>query len=230
MTTVAQRIEALNRQISAAAEKAGRDPGGITLMAVTKNHPSGSVIAAAEAGITCFGENRVLEAVEKYRNLNLQENLHMIGHLQSNKVAKAVALFSWIDSVDSLKLAGKLAAAAHRENRQLQILLEINVSGDAAKYGFAGEDEAFRTLEFIAASQWLTPRGFMTLGPLHGGLQETAAAFVRLRRIHERAQSMYPELPLDTLSMGMSGDWEVAIAEGSTMIRLGTAIFGSRTD
>ena len=229
MTTIAQQIAVLHAQIAEIAGKAGRDPRDITLMAVTKNHPEAAVIAAAEAGITCFGENRVGEAIGKYRDPDLQKNLHMIGHLQSNKVAKAVGLFSWIDSVDSRKLAGKLAAAAERQNRRLQLLLEINVSGEDAKYGFIEEEEAFETLEFMAASQWLIPRGFMTIGPLHGGPRETADAFVRLRRIHEKAQSLYSDLNLDTLSMGMSGDWDMAIQEGSTMIRLGTAIFGART-
>ena len=205
---------------------------GITLMAVTKNHDKESVIQASIAGITCFGENKVQEAREKYNELPEADTLHLIGHLQSNKVTKAVDFFNWIDSVDSIKLLQKIHNSAKKLDKIIQILFEVNGSGESAKFGFTSEDDLFSAIELSRCLTNIRVRGLMTMGPLRkdGKTDEKSVrkVFSSLKTTFDKAKASFPDLQIDTLSMGMSGDWVAAVEEGSTVIRVGTAIFGVR--
>ena len=225
---IEHNIELLRKSVLKRANDSGRDFNEITIMAVTKNHPVDVVLQAVSAGIDCFGENRVQEAAAKYQNLTERINLHLIGHLQSNKVAKAVRLFNWIDSVDSIKLLRKINQAAEKSGKIMQILFEVNVSGESSKYGFTSEEDVFSAIEVSQDLHFINPRGFMTIGPLSSHENLVRDAFRSLKKIFEQAKFSYKELQLDVLSMGMSGDWKIAVEEGSTLIRVGTSIFGKR--
>ena len=226
---IAKNIEMLKNSMISVAREAGRDPGEITIMAVTKNHVKDSVLQASAAGITSFGENRVQEATDKYSDLVESDRLHLIGHLQSNKVSKAVDLFSWIDSVDSLKLLQKIAYSAEKSDKIIQILFEVNGSGEPAKFGFTSEDELFSAIETARDFPNIRVRGFMTMGPLGSDEVATRKVFKSLKNTFDKARSIYSDIQIDVLSMGMSGDWHIAVEEGSTLIRVGTSIFGTRT-
>jgi hypothetical protein len=202
-------------------------------MAVSKTQPPERIYEAYGAGLRTFGENRVQEFAGKaqaLRDLNAAE-WHMIGHLQTNKAAKTAELFRAVDSVDSLKLAEKLDAAARALGRKLDVLIEINVGGEAAKTGVASDSPALDEL-LIAAPRLeaLVFRGLMTVPPFTRDPQGARPYFRKLRELRDRiAARKLPALRMDQLSMGMSHDFEVAIEEGSTGVRVGTAIFGERT-
>ena len=218
--------------IDQAAKRAGRDPGEIALMAVTKTHPPERIREAYEAGLRLFGENRVQEFSGKANALaDLSEaNWHMIGHLQTNKTSKAAELFSAIDSVDSLRVAEKLDAAARVLNKKIQVLIEVNVGGEAAKSGVPPDSEELEDLMKAAPRlEALAFRGLMTVPP-HTEDPEGARPFFReLRALRDQITARkLTAISTDLLSMGMSHDFEVAIEEGSTCIRIGTAIFGER--
>lgn len=236
MANLAENIERLEQQISDACGRAGRRREEIELMAVSKTYPAPTVAEAAAFGLTVFGENRVQEFAGKSADLqplrSREENpirVHLIGHLQSNKAAKAVELFDAIDSVDSLRLAERLNAAAAKLGRQLPILIEVKLSPEETKEGLIPEsyeaEELFAVLPSLTA---LHCRGLMTIAPW--GAQETVtrACFRNLREWRERWAVQHPKLNFSVLSMGMSGDFPLAIAEGATRIRVGTAIFGRR--
>ncbi|NQT60445.1 MAG: YggS family pyridoxal phosphate-dependent enzyme [Bacteroidetes bacterium] len=225
---IKKNIEALKRSVIRTADESGRDPNEITIMAVTKNHLKDSVLQASAAGITCFGENRVQEAMSKYHDIPEADNLHLIGHLQSNKVAKAVELFSWIDSVDSIKLLRKLNHSAEKSEKIIQILFEVNGSGEHAKFGFASEAEVFSAIEISRSLPYIRVRGVMTMGPLGSDEASVRKVFKSLKNTFDKAKACYTDLQIDVLSMGMSGDWVIAVEEGSTLIRVGTSIFGAR--
>ncbi|RMF07782.1 MAG: YggS family pyridoxal phosphate-dependent enzyme [Candidatus Neomarinimicrobiota bacterium] len=211
-----------------------RDRGGhnqnICLVAVTKTHPAAVIRNAVDAGIGHIGENRVQEADRKFRELPAEPSpvKHLIGHLQSNKVNKALLLFDRIDSVDSVRLAEKISRKIQEPDRRIPVLLEVNTSGELSKSGFAPEqtEDMISILELPG----LQVEGLMTIGPLTDNKRAIRSSFARLRslleEINRNRPSDYPELK--TLSMGMSSDFELAIEEGSTMIRLGTALFGPR--
>ena len=230
--SIAENINRVRDRIAAAAQRAGRKPEEIALMAVTKTFPPESIREAYAAGLRLFGENRVQEFAEKsasLKNLNVAE-WHMVGHLQTNKAAKAVELFSSVDSVNSLKLAEKLNAAAQKLGKRLAVLIEINVGGEEAKTGIAPDSPELQ--EILAAAPRLTNlriQGLMTIPPFTEDAQRTRPYFRQLRDLREkiRAQKILA-IPMDVLSMGMSHDFEVAIEEGSTCVRVGTAIFGER--
>ncbi len=216
--TVAQRVEEVQRRIATACLRAGRSPQEVTIVAVTKGFPPHAIREAWEAGIRHFGENRVQEAAIKIPQLSdLPAIWHMVGHLQTNKVKRALALFHTIDSVDSVHLAQEISK---RAQGTVPILLEVNVAGEASKFGFAPQ-EVLREAERVAALPHLDVRGLMTVAPLAPHPEEVRPIF---RRLRELAQA----LGLRELSMGMSDDYEVAIEEGATMVRLGRAIFGPR--
>jgi PLP dependent protein len=231
--TIAANIESIHERIAAAASRAGRNPKEIALMAVSKTHPPESIGEAYEAGLRVFGENRIQEFASKIGTL---QNLpaaewHMIGHLQTNKASKATELFHAVDSVDSLKLAEKLDAAARQLGKKLSLLLEINVGGEAAKSGVAPDSPALDEL-LIAAPRLdsLQFRGLMTVPPFTDDPQDARPYFRKLRGLRDNiAARKHPGVNLDVISMGMSHDFEVAIEEGSTCVRVGTAIFGERT-
>ena len=230
--TIASNLSLLHQRIARATRRAGRDPSDVKLMAVTKTAAPERIIEAYESGQRLFGENRVQEFAEKAPALASRQDaeFHMIGHLQSNKAAKAVELFCAVDSLDSVKLGERLNAATARLGKTLNVLIEINVGGEEAKSGVApGSPE----LENILASapQWehVRIRGLMTVPPFTEDPEGARPYFRRLRDLRDRlAARGLPAVGLQELSMGMSHDFEVAIEEGSTCVRIGTAIFGER--
>lgn len=231
--SIPENIAEIRERIELAARRAGRPAGSVSLMAVTKTHPAGRIREAYEAGLRLFGENRVQEfsgKAEALRDLQGAE-WHMIGHLQTNKAGKAVELFSAVDSVDSVKLAEKLDAAARKLGKQLAVLIEINVGGEVAK---SGVDLDARELEDLlrAAPQFEALRftGLMTVPPYTEDPEGARPYFRQLRALRDKiAWRKLPSVWMDELSMGMSHDFDVAIEEGSTCVRVGTAIFGERS-
>jgi len=230
--SIAKNIVGLQEVIVRAAKTRGRSLSEITLMAVTKTHPPELIREAYAAGLRLFGENRVQEFAGKAAALaDLQEaGWHMIGHLQTNKASKAVELFRAVDSVDSLKLAEKLDAAAQKLNKKLPVLIEINVGGEAAKTGVAAYSPALdELLEAAPRFEALEFSGLMTVPPFTDDPEGARPYFRTLRELRDTiAARRLPGIAMDVLSMGMSHDFEVAIEEGSTCVRVGTAIFGER--
>lgn len=202
-------------------------------MAVSKVHPAAALAEAVAAGLTLFGENRVQEFETKREQLQelgvTGAEVHLIGHLQSNKSAKAVELFEGIDTVDSLRLAERLNEAAGKLGRTLPILLEIKLSPEPAKNGLSPEsDETRSLLERLPNLTHLSMRGLMTIAPLDENPESARACFRQLHTVRERWAADFPRLDFCELSMGMSGDFEIAIEERSTLVRIGTALFGAR--
>jgi pyridoxal phosphate enzyme (YggS family) len=230
---IPENIARIRERIAAAAQRARRDPNEISLMAVTKTVPPERIREAYEAGLRLFGENRVQEFANKAGSLrDLRDaEWHMIGHLQTNKAAKAVELFTGVDSVDSLRLAQKLNASAQQLAKKLGVLIEINVGGEEAKSGIApGSRELDELLLGAAELDRLEFRGLMTIPPFTDDPQEARPYFQKLRQLRDDiAARQLPAVNMSVLSMGMSHDFEVAIEEGSTCVRLGTALFGERT-
>jgi pyridoxal phosphate enzyme (YggS family) len=230
--SIAANIALIQERISAAASRAGRDPGDIALMAVSKTQSPVRIREAYDAGQRLFGENRVQEfagKVEALGELHVAE-WHMIGHLQSNKAARTAELFRAVDSVDSLKLAEKLDAAARNLGRKLEVLVEINVGGEAAKSGVAPDAPMLeKVLRAAPSLDALVFRGLMTVPPFTENPDGARPYFRKLRELRDTiAARKLPAVDMDQLSMGMSHDFEVAIEEGSTCVRVGTAIFGER--
>jgi PLP dependent protein len=229
---IAKNIIAIRERIEVAARRVGRSPADIALMAVTKTQPPEHIRDAYAAGQRLFGENRVQELASKMEALrDLRETeWHMIGHLQTNKAGKAVELFRAVDSVDSLKLAQKLDAAARDSGKKLDVLLEINVGGEEAKSGVAPDSAELDEL-LVAAPRLeaLAFRGLMTVPPFTSDPEGARPYFRQLRQLRDTiAARTLPGITMDELSMGMSHDFDVAIEEGSTCVRVGTAIFGER--
>ncbi len=231
--SVADNIARVREKIQAAAIRAGRDADEITLMAVSKTFPADSIREAYKAGIRQFGENRVQEFAGKVKDLaDLGEaRWHMIGHLQSNKATKASELFHSVDSVDSLKLAEKLNEAAIQANKRQAVLIEINVGGEEAKNGVVpGSPELDHLLSTAPQLEHLHVSGLMTIPPFFDNPEATRPYFRKLQELRDQiAARNLPGVTMATLSMGMSHDFEVAIEEGSTCVRVGTAIFGERS-
>lgn len=229
---IPENIASLQERIATAAKRAGRRSEEIALMAVTKTHPAEKIRDAYEAGLRLFGENRVQEFAGKAEALSGlgQAQWHMIGHLQTNKAGKAVELFSGVDSVDSMKLAEKLNLAAQNLNKKLSILIEVNIGGEQAKSGVAPESrELDALLQAAPGLEALSFRGLMTVPPYTEDPEEARPYFRRLREVRDAiAARKLPAISMDVLSMGMSHDFEVGIEEGSTCVRVGTAIFGER--
>jgi hypothetical protein len=230
--SVSDNTAVVREQIAEAARRAGRRPEEIALMAVTKTHPAERIREAYDSGLRLFGENRVQEFAGKaavLANLPAAE-WHMIGHLQTNKAAKAAELFSGVDSVDSVKLAEKLDAAARLAGKKLDVLIEINVGGEAAKSGVAPDSQEFEALLHATARlEALAFRGLMTVPPFTEDPEGARPYFRRLRELRDTiAARKLPAISMGVLSMGMSHDFAVAIEEGSTCVRVGTAIFGER--
>jgi pyridoxal phosphate enzyme (YggS family) len=227
-----ENIAALHEQIVQAAKRSGRSPSEVALMAVTKTHPPDRIRGAYQSGLRLFGENRVQEFSAKAATLAdlVGAEWHMIGHLQTNKAAKAAELFSAIDSVDSVKLAEKLDAGARALNKKLQVLIEINVGGEAAKSGVdLDSPELEDLLKAAPRLEALNVRGLMTVPPFTEDAEGARPYFRKLRALRDQiASRKLPAVTMEILSMGMSHDFAVATEEGSTCIRIGTAIFGER--
>ena len=241
MTSLAENLERLEEAIAAACRKAARSRGDVELMAVSKTYPAATMIEAAELGLRVFGENRVQEFAAKADALaewRAEGNIaaadapilvHLIGHLQSNKAARAVELIDAVDSVDSLRLAERLNEAAGKLGKRLPVLVEVKLSPEETKAGLEPESaEAAILLERLPDLHHLHAQGLMTIAPWGVAEDVTRACFRSLRRWRDKWAATYPRLALDVLSMGMSGDFALAIEEGATRIRVGTALFGKR--
>ena len=226
MPSLADNLESVRANISAAASRAGREASTIELIAVSKTYPAEVIREAVYAGQELFGENRVQEALNKVPTLPGNLRWHLIGHLQSNKVRKALPLFELIHGVDSTGLAKDIDRIAAEEGMYPRILLEVNVSGEGSKHGFSPENLE-RELEGLLALPRVQVEGFMTMAPLAQDPESARPYFAALRELRDR-MAQQSGIPLGTLSMGMSGDYQVAVEEGATLVRVGSAIFGSR--
>lgn len=241
MTALKENLEKLEEAIHQACRRAGRARKTVELMAVSKTYPAWIIAEAAALGLKVFGENRVQEFAAKAPELaplrvdgalaasDTPILVHLIGHLQSNKAARAVELFDAIDSVDSLRLAERLNEAAGKLRKHLHVLLEVKLSPEETKSGLDPESaEAAQLLEALPGLHHLEVRGLMTIAPWGVAEDVTRACFRSLRTWRDKWAAAYPKLNLGTLSMGMSGDFPLAIEEGATRIRIGTALFGKR--
>jgi PLP dependent protein len=224
-----QRLEQIKERIRLAAESCSRDPASIRLVAVSKTVPVETVREAIEAGATILGENYVQEAREKFDALiHYPASWHFIGHLQSNKAKYAVRLFDLIHSVDSLKLARALDKEAKKADKIQAILVQVNISGEGTKSGISAS-ETPELLSQISRLENLSIKGLMTMPPYFYQPKKVQPFFAALRELRDRLQEKtLSNVSMDELSMGMSGDFEVAIEEGATLVRIGTAIFGER--
>jgi pyridoxal phosphate enzyme (YggS family) len=240
MTDISSNLSRVNERISAAATRVGRDPEEITLVTVTKAFSPQTIEEALTTGLREFGENRVQEAtpkIEWFRERDIHLKWHMVGHLQRNKVKKAIHLFDVVHSVDSVGLAREISRRCETAEMTMPILLEVNVSGEASKYGFQvkeakdePEERFFRAVQEIATLPSLDLQGLMTMAPFGAPEEEVRYCFRRLNSILGELQEKFPENGWRHLSMGMTDDFDVAIEEGATIVRIGRAILGERKE
>jgi pyridoxal phosphate enzyme (YggS family) len=219
-------VKAVQQRIEAACSRAGRKPDSVTLVAVTKGQPPEVVSAAAALGLSLFGENKVQEAKAKIPFCPSRLRWHMVGHLQTNKCRDAVELFEMVQSVDSLRVAEELNKRAEQAAKTMPILLEVNAVGEASKFG-CRPDQLLAELGAINALPRLEIQGLMTVPPWRPDPEDVRPLFRQMRELKEQCERLLGA-PLPHLSMGMTGDFEVAIEEGATMVRVGTALFGAR--
>ncbi len=243
-TLLARRLEQVQERLAAAARRAGRDPSSVTLVAVTKTRQPEEIVAALRLGLVHFGENRVEEAARKIPQVQAsltsadpQPVWHMVGHVQRRKVRHAVTLFQWVHSVDRLAVAREFSKRCLATQTGLAVLLEVNVAGEAQKYGFpvaggvanrAAVEALCREINQIAGMPDLSIQGLMTMAPFVAEPEEARPAFRMLRELRDELRTRFPAIRWERLSMGMTNDFEVAVEEGATMVRIGTAIFGPR--
>jgi hypothetical protein len=236
MTALKENLERLEEAIAVACRRAGRARGEVELMAVSKTYPAATIAEASGLGLRLFGENRVQEFAAKEPELAGLCNdpvapvrVHLIGHLQSNKAARAVDLFDAVDSIDSVRLAERLNEIAAKRGKRLPILIEVKLSPEETKAGLDPESpEAAALLERLPDLAHLQTQGLMTVAPWGVAEEVTRACFRSLRNWRDKWAAAHPRLALEILSMGMSGDFPLAIEEGATRIRVGTALFGKR--
>lgn len=226
MPSIQENLHLVKARIQRACEKARRSPNEIAIVAVAKFVATERIKEAIEAGVTMIGENRVQEAQEKFQVLGNQVNWHMVGHLQTNKVKKALEMFSMIQSLDSLNLACEIERRAEGLIKPVPVLVEVNTSGEPTKFGVEST-EVIEFIKRIAGLKRVALQGLMTIGPNIPEPEAARQSFRMLRDLRMRAENSLG-VSLPCLSMGMSGDFEVAIEEGSNMVRIGTAIFGVR--
>ncbi len=222
-----ERVESVRERIAAAALRVGRDPGEVLVVAVAKTFPVSAVQEAIAAGISDIGENRVQEAKAKIAEIDTPCCWHMVGHLQTNKARTAVQLFDWIQSLDSLKLAQELEKGGAGLGKRVRTLVEVNLAQEPRKSGVA-ETELFSLLEQAGPMPHLSIEGLMAMPPFDPNPERVRPFFQRLRMLRDQAASRFPELSLRQLSMGMTHDFEVAVEEGASIVRIGTAVFGER--
>jgi pyridoxal phosphate enzyme (YggS family) len=230
MVDISTNLRRVQERIAGAVERVGRDPTEVTLVAVTKTHPPEIIRAAYELGLRHFGENRVEEAQGKVSELPEDITWHMVGHLQSRKAALAMNLFDIVHSVDSVKLARRLDRFCVERGRTMSVLLEVNVSGEASKYGFPiADQEALEAAiaEMLPLSH-VRIEGLMTMAPIVADPEDARPVFRDLRGLRDALAIRFSEVEWRHLSMGMTDDFEVAIEEGATLVRIGRAIFGPR--
>jgi len=223
---IAENLNSIQQRIAAACARAGRDAASVRLLAVSKTHPPESIRALVECGQLLFGENKIQEAKAKIPMCPGKARWQFIGHLQSNKVRDAVELFEMIQGVDSLSIAKEISKRAEQAAKTMPILLEVNVAGEASKFGYAPE-RLLAELNELNALPRIEIHGLMAIPPFAPVAEKARPYFKKLREIKERAEAVLGA-PLPELSMGMSGDFEVAIEEGATLVRVGTALFGER--
>jgi pyridoxal phosphate enzyme (YggS family) len=229
--SIAENLERVQQQIAQACRRAGRSAPEVLLMAVSKVHPASAMQEAYAAGQRLFGENKVQEFQQKLAELGALEGLeaHLIGPLQSNKSVKAAQFFHAVDTLDSLRLAERLSSAAAALQKKLPVLLEIKLSHEESKHGLLPDSAELQALlERLPDLPHLTMRGLMTVPPYDEDPEAVRPYFRQLRELRERLAAQHPRLGWEELSMGMSHDFSVAIEEGSTCVRIGTAIFGRR--
>jgi len=227
MTAVAENLSRVREQIAEAAAKSGRSADDVELVTITKTHPAEKVREAIEAGQTLFGESRVQEARAKIPELPSNIYWHFVGHLQKNKIRHALPLFEMIHSVDSLTLAQEVNRIADEEGLHGRVLFEVNVAGEGSKFGFA-PDKLREQMEELLALPRLTILGLMTIPPMAEEAEASRKYFVQLRQLRDRLQTEF-RVDLAQLSMGMTQDFPIAVEEGATLVRVGTAIFGQRS-
>jgi hypothetical protein len=242
MSDIRGNLARLRERIAEAAQRAGRNPEEVRLVAVTKTHPADVVLAAYEAGVRHFGENRVGEGISKITAIEpylsgRHPRWHMIGHVQSRKANRVVEYYDYVHSVDRLKIARRLSRYAEEAERSIPVLIECNISGEASKYGFALEnweqDEAVQTAFFAAVEEILAlpaleVRGLMTMPPYVDDPEMVRPLFVSLRALRNALEERFLSVDWHHLSMGMTDDFEVAVEEGATIVRIGRGIFGPR--
>ncbi len=221
------RLESVREKVDRACARSGRDPHSVRLLPVTKGFPASTIRDAMALGLEEFGENRVQEAEEKIASVSPRPRWHLVGHLQRNKAKRAVQLFDVIHSIDSAALADEVSNRALEAGKKIACLVEVNTSGDRTKFGVPPEG-ARDLLKRVCANEGIALRGLMTIGPLHGGPEGARRAFRELASIRGEATRAGILAGDADLSMGMSDDFEIAIEEGATIVRLGTALFGNR--
>lgn len=229
--SIPENLRRVMESVRDAELKAGREPHSVQLLAVSKFNPKESVEKAVEAGQLLFGENRVQEACGKFEALKAsvpQIRLHMIGSLQRNKVKQLLPIVECVQSVDRLELLVEIEKRAAELGKTLDILLEFH-TGEESKAGFPDTDTLFRALDYFPNLSHITCRGLMTMAPWSSDAQTVRSSFKTLANLRETCISRYPGMDFSVLSMGMSGDYRIAIEEGSTLVRIGTAIFGDRS-
>lgn len=230
MSSVADNLRRVLDTIAEAEVKSGRKPGSVSLVAVSKFNPVEAVLEAIAAGQFLFGENRVQEAVPKFQEVQKlygNTELHIIGTLQRNKVKKALTVASCIQSVDRIELLEEIEKQATVLNKTVPVLFEYH-TGEESKSGFCDLDSLLRAVEYGESAPHIIPKGFMTMAPFTTDQKEILASFRKLKDIRQQVQSRFSALTLDQLSMGMTNDFPLAIQEGATLVRIGTAIFGAR--
>ncbi len=228
MGEIFENVKSVLQRVEESAKRSGREPSSVTIVAVSKTHGVEKIIEAAEAGITCFGENYVQEAEKKIEAIGLPLKWHLVGHLQRNKAKKAVSLFDFIETVDSVKIAQEISMRALSIGKKLPVLVQVNVAEEASKWGVLRND-LIPLLKEMAILPGIEIKGLMTIPPYEENSEDARRYFATLRELRDKINEMEIEgIQLTELSMGMSHDFEVAIEEGATIIRVGTAIFGKR--
>ncbi len=230
---IAENFESVRNQIKEAEKKSGRNEGCVKLCAVSKFHPAEDVLAALKTGQTLFGENRVQEAFEKFTQINsvskIKPELHIIGSLQTNKVKKAVEIASCIQSVDREELLAEIEKQCAKIEKKIEVFFEIH-TGEDSKSGYKEKSVLLKSVENCANGIYphIVPKGLMTMAPFTQDEKLIRASFSELRNLKDELNKSFPSLEINELSMGMSGDYKIAIEEGSTLVRIGTALFGER--
>lgn len=230
---IAEKFESVRNQIKEAEKKSGRNEGCVKLCAVSKFHPAEDVLAALKTGQTLFGENRVQEAFAKFTQINsvseIKPELHIIGSLQTNKVKKAIEIASCIQSVDREELLAEIEKQCAKVEKKIEVLFEIH-TGEDSKSGYKEKSALLKSVENCANGIYphIVPKGLMTMAPFTQDEKLIRASFSELRNLKDELNKNFPSLEINELSMGMSGDYKIAIEEGSTLVRIGTALFGER--
>jgi pyridoxal phosphate enzyme (YggS family) len=224
-----ENITSVQERIASAAERAGRSAGDITLIAVSKAHDAAEIEQAFEYGLRDFGENRVQELIKKHEQLSTRIHWHLVGHLQSNKAKYIAPFVHLVHSIDSIETAKELGKRAEQASRVVDVLIEVNIAHEPTKHGVLQDQADPLLCDILENTTNLRVRGLMTVAPYEAYPENTRPYFRALRHLRDRIGSRYPDLSeFNQLSMGMTNDFEIAIEEGATIVRIGTAIFGER--